>query len=87
MNFLFNVYFLSCRREPESLVKPRKDLKGKDKGKEKEDEDKEKEEKDRENKLKKATPTTTRHLFFIRHGQYNLDGEGDINRYLTPLGV
>lgn len=31
-------------------------------------------------------PTATRHLFLIRHGQYNLDGKVDEDRYLTKLG-
>lgn len=31
-------------------------------------------------------PTATRHLLLIRHGQYNLAGNGDAERYLTPLG-
>ena len=31
-------------------------------------------------------PTAIRHLFLIRHGQYNLKGETDAERTLTPLG-
>lgn len=31
-------------------------------------------------------PTATRHLFLIRHGQYNLKGLTDEERTLTPLG-
>ena len=31
-------------------------------------------------------PTATRHLILIRHGQYNLEGVGDAERKLTPLG-
>ena len=27
-----------------------------------------------------------RNLILIRHGQYNLDGESDAERYLTQLG-
>ena len=30
--------------------------------------------------------TASRHLILIRHGQYNLDGETDAERYLTDLG-
>lgn len=30
--------------------------------------------------------TATRHLILIRHGQYNLDGQSDEERYLTDLG-
>ena len=33
-----------------------------------------------------SRPTATRHLILIRHGQYNLDGKTDDERYLTPLG-
>lgn len=33
--------------------------------------------------LVKVTPTATRHLFLIRHGQYHLDSE---QKNLTPLG-
>ncbi|TRY55631.1 hypothetical protein DNTS_008833 [Danionella cerebrum] len=32
-------------------------------------------------------PTATRHIFLIRHSQYNLKGEGDKERFLTPLGL
>lgn len=28
----------------------------------------------------------TRHIFLIRHSQYNLDGRADKDRTLTPLG-
>ena len=35
---------------------------------------------------KVVRPTATRHLVLIRHGQYNLDGKTDDERYLTPLG-
>lgn len=31
-------------------------------------------------------PTATRNIILIRHGQYNLDGKTDSERYLTPLG-
>lgn len=31
--------------------------------------------------------TATRHIFLIRHGQYNLKGETDADRVLTPLGL
>ena len=33
------------------------------------------------------TPTATRHLLLIRHGQYNLEGKSDTERYLTQLGI
>ena len=32
-------------------------------------------------------PTATRHLLLIRHGQYNLEGKTDTERYLTELGI
>ena len=31
-------------------------------------------------------PTASRHLILIRHGQYNLAGSTDSDRYLTDLG-
>jgi len=37
-----------------------------------------------ENKSK--VPTASRHLILIRHGQYNLAGSTDSDRYLTDLG-
>jgi len=33
------------------------------------------------------TPTASRNIILIRHGQYNLAGATDIEKYLTPLGV
>lgn len=70
---LFDLGFIS-RRDPESLVKPLKSNSS------------EKETKNRENELEKQRPTATRHLLLIRHGQYNLDGKEDSERYLTKLG-
>ena len=32
-------------------------------------------------------PKATRHLLLIRHGQYNLQGKSDLDRYLTNLGI
>lgn len=37
-------------------------------------------------KLAKATPSAVRVLILVRHGQYNLSGSQDSERYLTPLG-
>ena len=37
-------------------------------------------------RVAKFTPETTRHIFLIRHGQYNEEGETDEEKYLTPLG-
>jgi serine/threonine-protein phosphatase PGAM5 len=37
-------------------------------------------------KLEKVKPTATRNLILIRHGQYNLNGSRDEERFLTALG-
>lgn len=37
-------------------------------------------------RLEKAKAVATRHLILIRHGQYNLQGKEDRERYLTDLG-
>lgn len=37
-------------------------------------------------KVEKVKPTATRNLILIRHGQYNLKGTKDEERYLTALG-
>ncbi|XP_068216845.1 serine/threonine-protein phosphatase PGAM5, mitochondrial-like isoform X1 [Palaemon carinicauda] len=63
------------RREAESLVKPPK-LK----------EINNNEINDNNEHIEKHKSTATRHLIFIRHGQYNLDGASDNERYLTQLG-
>ena len=39
-----------------------------------------------ENNNKASKPRASRHLILVRHGQYNLDGETDTQRYLTDLG-
>lgn len=39
-----------------------------------------------EERLEKVRPTASRHLIFIRHGQYNLEGPSDTERHLTELG-
>ncbi|XP_029112447.1 serine/threonine-protein phosphatase PGAM5, mitochondrial isoform X2 [Scleropages formosus] len=36
--------------------------------------------------LESSKPKATRHIFLIRHSQYNLSGNGDKERTLTPLG-
>ena len=38
-------------------------------------------------KLEKVKPTATRNLILIRHGQYNLNGSRDEERFLTALGT
>lgn len=37
-------------------------------------------------KLQSVKPSAVRHLILIRHGQYNLDGVTDSDRYLTEIG-
>lgn len=64
------------RREPESLIKP---LKGHF------NVDLEKQNTHNE-KLEKAKAIATRHLILVRHGQYNLAGKTDEERFLTELG-
>lgn len=44
------------------------------------------EEKDSLENKKKIKPTARRHIFLIRHGQYEMKAETDANRYLTALG-
>ncbi|KAK8724810.1 hypothetical protein OTU49_010928 [Cherax quadricarinatus] len=39
-----------------------------------------------EDRVEKVKPSASRHLIFIRHGQYNLEGVSDSERYLTQLG-
>ncbi|XP_063597750.1 serine/threonine-protein phosphatase PGAM5, mitochondrial-like isoform X1 [Penaeus indicus] len=39
-----------------------------------------------DDRYEKVRPTASRHLIFIRHGQYNLEGASDHERYLTSLG-
>lgn len=36
--------------------------------------------------IKDRKPSAIRHLILIRHGQYNLDGANDGERYLTEIG-
>jgi len=62
------------RRDPESLLKPRK------KNAE------EKSEKDLANEIEKLKPKATRHLFFVRHGQYEMDVPSKDLKILTALG-
>lgn len=63
------------KREPDSLLKP---LKGRFKA--------DFEENSYNEKLEKAKAIATRHLILVRHGQYNLNGKTDEERYLTELG-
>ncbi|XP_068099507.1 serine/threonine-protein phosphatase PGAM5, mitochondrial-like isoform X2 [Hyperolius riggenbachi] len=59
-------------REPSSLINP-KDLKNLT-------------EKDLKHQLKKHKATSRRHIFLVRHGQYNVDGNTDSEKVLTKLG-
>lgn len=63
----------SFRRDPKSLVEGPKD-------------NSEKEVTDYKNRLKKVTPTASRHLLLIRHGQYVDTAKYDSERVLTSLG-
>lgn len=38
-------------------------------------------------KISKLKPTATRNLILIRHGQYNLNGTRDEERFLTAMGI
>ncbi len=61
-----------CRRDPTIMVKPLKSGES---------------DNDRENELKKVKPSKTRHLFLIRHGQYELEPGHDVGRILTQKGM
>lgn len=65
------------RRDPKSLVNP-KSKTAKDASKVEND--------SKEGDLPKQKTKGVRHLFLIRHGQYNLTGEDDSKRFLTELG-
>lgn len=59
------------RREPASLVKPAKG--GTDDNR-------------YNNEIEQMKPKAVRHIFLIRHGQYNMSGKTDKERTLTKLG-
>ncbi|KAG7303345.1 hypothetical protein JYU34_011834 [Plutella xylostella] len=61
-------------REPESIVRPKRDASP------------EEENRFNEQVEKAVKPKAVRHLILIRHGQYNLDGATDQERTLTELG-
>lgn len=71
---LINIICFSYSREPSSLVKPLKASATPE------------EENNYNEKLEAVKPKAVRHLILIRHGQYNLDGITDADRYLTELG-
>jgi len=62
------------RREPKSLVKPPVDLNDS------------KSQNNYNQKIKDKKSIATRNIYLIRHGQYNLKGETDIEKKLTELG-
>lgn len=66
------------RREAESLVKPSKLVKDNNNNSDFIE--------NSNGQLEKYRSTASRHLIFIRHGQYNLDGCTESDRYLTQLG-
>lgn len=70
-------YVTNFSREPASLVKP---IKSKATPPTPEEENKYNE------RLEAVKPTAVRHLILIRHGQYNLDGATDADRFLTEVG-
>lgn len=61
-------------REPSSLVKPLKSSASTT------------QENDHNVKLEAVKSKSVRHLILIRHGQYNLKGASDSERYLTEVG-
>jgi len=61
-------------REPESMVKPISANASDEKIQNNKEE------------IEKAKPKASRILVLVRHGQYNLDGKEDSERYLTELG-
>jgi len=67
------------KREPYSLIKPSKkrSASAPPSGKDQED---------YSNQLEKKKSKAIRHIFLIRHGQYNLNGKDDCERTLTKLG-
>lgn len=61
-------------RNPASLIKPLKSNATPE------------EENKHNERLEAVKPTAVRHLILIRHGQYNLDGVTDVDRFLTDIG-
>lgn len=73
-HFFINTIFFIFSRDPTSLVKPIKS------NATPEDQNKYNE------RLEAVKPTAIRHIVLIRHGQYNLDGITDNDRFLTEIG-
>ena len=65
--------------EPDFLIKPLKGHFGKELPESKD-------EHSYNEKLEKVRAKATRHLILVRHGQYNLSGKTDNERFLTELG-
>uniref|UniRef100_A0A8B9HC90 Serine/threonine-protein phosphatase PGAM5, mitochondrial n=1 Tax=Astyanax mexicanus TaxID=7994 RepID=A0A8B9HC90_ASTMX len=59
------------RRDPSTMLSPRR---------------KESSGEENSTEVENNKPRATRHIFLIRHSQYNLNGNGDRERTLTPLG-
>ncbi|XP_022531458.2 serine/threonine-protein phosphatase PGAM5, mitochondrial isoform X1 [Astyanax mexicanus] len=59
------------RRDPSTMMSPRR---------------KESSGEENSTEVENNKPRATRHIFLIRHSQYNLNGNGDRERTLTPLG-
>lgn len=72
-SFIFCSFFRHSR-DPKSLVKPLKESATPEA------------ENSFNEKLEKTKSKSVRHLILIRHGQYNLNGETDTDRYLTEVG-
>jgi hypothetical protein len=72
LNVFVNIYIF--RRQPKSLVKPV-------------DSNKPELQDKYEKKIENQKSSATRHIFLIRHGQYNVSGETDREKKLTELGM
>lgn len=70
---VFLITIIRCSRSPRSLVHPKK-IKNSNGAVE------------TNGVLENVKPVATRHIILIRHGQYNLDGRNDDERFLTKLG-
>lgn len=69
------IFFRFYSREPEALFKPLKNSTHSPEAENKINE-----------QIEKYKAKFTRHIFLIRHGQYNLEGKTDQERALTELG-
>lgn len=79
LTFSFKILFRSSkyqfsRRDPKSLVKPI-------------DSNNSALQNEYKQKIEEKKSRATRHIFLVRHGQYNLKGETDGQRKLTELGM